>query len=101
MRGSATNFQLRQTDSGWFGGAGRVHGGQAGLEQGEEAAPGQGDGGKLIGFLQRSPEHGIWEISFLLLFKVSVSKWARLLTEPRVSLRIRRQTQILCPNVQT
>ena len=61
---------------------------QAGLEQGEEGAPDQKDGSELPGFLQRSPENGIRGIWFLLWFKVRVSKWARLFTEPRVPLRI-------------
>lgn len=48
----------------------------------------QGRREKLTGFLQRSLEHGIRGIWFLLLFRVCVSKWAQLFTEPRVPLGI-------------
>lgn len=78
-----TSSAAKLTQAG-FGDLGQVNGGQVGLELGEKGASGWGDGNELPGFLQRSPEHGIPGIWFLLLFKVSVSKWARPLTEPRV-----------------
>lgn len=56
-----------------------MNGGQAGLHE-EGALP---RGNECQGCLQRSPEDGRRGTWFLFLDKVKVSKWTRLLTEPR------------------